>query len=173
MSFKLKLKFADRELSLLTRFVDEVELIRKAIEARVFPRPLNLKLNLPKEGDITMPFVYKADKPDFDAFVTLAGVDSEGNTIADISIPTGHTLSIISSDPVGLSAIQDTLNPKRFTYHVGEPNTDESPRPVLVTGRLTRDLDGVIVLETTDSGTVTVGDAVGDPTALGLGLPTV
>lgn len=166
MSFKIKLKFDDETLSLLTRFVE-------AVEAFVFPRPVSLKLNLPKDGDPTMPFVYKADKPDFDAFITLQGLDSEGNTIPDISIPTGHTLSVVTSDPVGLSVIQDTLNPKRFTYHVGEPNTDESPRPVVVTGRLTRDLDAVIILETSDSGTVTVGDAVGDPTALGLGLPTV
>lgn len=171
MSFKIKLKFDDETQSLLKRFVDEVELIRKALEAGVFPTPTSLILNLPREGDITMPFIYKADKPDFDAFVTLRGVDSEGNTIPDINIPTGHTLMVVSSDPLGLTATQDPLNPKRVTYHVGEPNVDETPRLVTVTGTLTRDLDGVVILSATDSGTITVGDAVGDPTVMGLGLP--
>jgi hypothetical protein len=165
MGFKIKVKFDKETLSLLTRFVE-------AVEAFVFPRPLSLKLNLPREGDPTMPFIYKADKPDFDAFVTLQGVDSEGNTIADINVPAGHTLAVVSSDLAGLSVVQDPLNPKRFSYHVGEPNTDESPRPVTVMGTLTRDADGVVILIATDQGTITVGDAVGDPTALGLGLPT-
>lgn len=172
MSFKIKLKFDNEITGLLKRFVDEVAAIRVAIEAKVFPRPTKLNLNLPREGDPTMPFSYKADKPDFDAFVTLSGVDSEGNTLNDINIPTGHTLTVVSSDPLGLTATQDPLNAKRVSYHVGEPNDDESPRPVTVTGTLTRDIDSIVILTTTDSGFITVGDAVGDPTALGLGLPT-
>lgn len=149
----------------LGRLVNQLEII-------TFRRVTSIELNLPGTEGGTMPFSYKADKPDFVSTVTIQGVDSEGNTLKDINIPTGMTLAVVSSDLLGLAITPDPVNPKAFGVHVGEPNDDESPRPVTVTATLTRDSDGSTVATISESGEVTVGDAVGDPTALGLGLPT-
>lgn len=119
-----------------------------------------------------MPFSYKADRADFIFTVAIQGQDSEGNTLPDISLPVGFSLLVTSSDALGLEITADPLDSRRFSAHVGSPNDDESPRPVTVTATLTRDADGSVIATASDSGVVTVGDAVGDPTGMVLSLPT-
>lgn len=171
LNLNVEIELGPTTLAPISQIVMSLERIADALEVLTFRKPIALKLNLPDTEGGSM-FSYKADKPDFVTTLTILGVDSEGNTLKDINIPTGMSLALTSSDPLGLAFTPDPTNPKAFGVHVGEPNDDESPRPVTVTATLTRDSDGSTVLTGTDSGEITVGDAVGDPTAIGLGLPT-
>lgn len=169
---KIETELGLQTLALFSDISITLRVIASSLARLAFQRPTEIILDLPGTEGGTMAFTYEADKPDFEFRVKLPGVDSEGNTIPDISIPTGQTLVVLSDDTLGLEITQDPLDPKRILVHVGEPNTDETPRPVTVSARLTR-LDGTdVVPPGSNSGTVTVGQAVGDPTGIVLDMPT-
>jgi hypothetical protein len=162
--FKLKLKFGKRSFALLTRLADTFE--RHVQLSAVARWTFSISF-----GGLTEMPIYKADKPDFDFRIMLAGADSEGNTIPDAPVPAGHTLTVVSDNSAGFEVTQDPADQRLVHAHVGGPNPDGSPSQSNVTANL---LDPLGNLVATGAAQVTV--TAGDPatiTAITLDLPPV
>lgn len=158
---RLKINFVDRIFGLLLSISNSLESIAISVEkiAQLLSQPPFVTFKLSME-ELRMA-IYKADKPDFDTRVTIDGVDSEGNVVKDIPIPTGFSLSVTSDNPAAFEATQDLTDTQLLHCHVGGPNPDGTNSQSTVTANL---FDGGGNMVATGSETVTVTS--GDPTAI-------
>lgn len=113
--------------------------------------------------------IYPSDKPDFDAVLTIDGLDSEGFPVKNIPVPANHVLTVTSDNAAAFSIVQDAADARILHCHVGGPNADGTPAQSNVLANL---VDPVGNLVATGGGLVTVqAGAVVTISGINLNLP--